>query len=229
MRSCLPVRRATNPQWTPMAAVLLAVGISITPTAAQATDPLALVVVAEDTRACSIAPEPLTGWLGVDALQDVARRIEPHAVTTVATRSLVLAAESRVDREDAWEPFVSVSSQTLTAAPDRTRGRLWYPGRAWPFALAATADAATTYWGLRRGASERNPLLAFGRLDVGMVKIVQFPLLAMASDYLQAAHPRWGRPLRWVIFAFHAALAVNNVRLGRSVSPSDVNARARRH
>ena len=103
----------------------------------------------------------------------------------------------------------------LTAPSSRPRVRLESPGRAWPFALAATADAATTYWALARGGAERNPLLSLGRADVGMVKIIQFPLLAKAIDYIEARHPRLGRHLRWSTLVFHAVLAINNVRIGR--------------
>jgi hypothetical protein len=60
-----------------------------------------------------------------------------------------------------------------------------------------------TYWALAHGGSERNPLVAFRRVDVGMVKIVQFPLLAKAIDTVEARDPRLGRRLRWATLAFH--------------------------
>jgi hypothetical protein len=72
----------------------------------------------------------------------------------------------------------------------------------------------TTQWALQRGCFERNPVLALARVDVTMVKIVQFPLLAMAVDRLERRHPRLGRTLRWATLAFHGALAFHNVRLG---------------
>lgn len=236
MKPCLPVHRATHPQWTKVARVLLATGVSITPAAAaQATDPQETLPVAEETTACSTAPEPLPEWLRVEP-QEVARRSELQAVATSATRPLVFAVESRGGGEDG-EPFAwrsptgwaagDILARTLPTASGRKHSRLTYSGRAWPFALAATADAVTTHWALGRGASERNPLLAFGRVDLTMAKIVQFPLLALAIDSLEAVHPRWGRLLRWGILAFHAALAVNNVRLGWSMRPSDLEGRAR--
>ncbi len=131
-------------------------------------------------------------------------------------RSLVLAAASLVSREDPSQQALPFAVHVdLTAPSTRPPVRLESPGRAWPFALAATADAATTYWALARGGSERNPLLALGRADVGMVKMLQFPLLAKAVDMIEARDPRLGRRLRWVTLAFHALLAFNNVRLGR--------------
>jgi len=47
-----------------------------------------------------------------------------------------------------------------------------------------------------------------------MVKIVEFPLLAIAVDTLEKRHPRLGRRLRWATLAFHGALAFHNVRMG---------------
>jgi len=85
--------------------------------------------------------------------------------------------------------------------------------------------SATTYWALAHGGSERNPLLAFRRIDVGMVKIIQFPLLAKAIDAVEARHPRLGRRLRWATLAFHAVLAVNNVRMGRTAGELGLGAR----
>jgi hypothetical protein len=134
-------------------------------------------------------------------------------------RSLVLAAESRVSHEDPGQQATSFAVRVdLTAPSGRSRVRLESPGRAWPFALAATADAATTYWALGRGGAERNPLLALGRADVGMVKMIQFPLLAKVVDLIGARDPRLGRRLRWATLAFHAVLALNNVRLGAAAA-----------
>jgi hypothetical protein len=131
-------------------------------------------------------------------------------------RSLVLAAESRVSHEDPGQQAISFAVRVDRTAPSGlSRVRLESPGRAWPFALAATADAATTYWALGRGGAERNPLLTLGRADVGMVKMIQFPLLAKVVDMIGARDPRLGRRLRWATLAFHALLAFNNVRLGR--------------
>ena len=130
-------------------------------------------------------------------------------------RSLVLAAESRVSHEDPGQQAISFAVRVDRTAPSGlSRVRLESPGRAWPFALAATADAATTYWALGRGGAERNPLLTLGRADVGMVKMIQFPLLAKVVDMIGARDPRLGRRLRWATLAFHAVLAFNNVRLG---------------
>jgi hypothetical protein len=61
-----------------------------------------------------------------------------------------------------------------------------------------------------------------------MVKIVQFPLLAKAIDTLEARHPRLGRPLRWAVLVFHAALAIHNVRMGLAAGQSRVEAGPRR-
>ena len=127
-------------------------------------------------------------------------------------RSLALAAESLV-RDGDPSPFV-VRVDRPTAPSPLKRIRLESPGRAWPYALAATADAATTYWALARGGVERNPLLGFGRADVGMVKILQFPLIAKALDVIEGRNPRLARRLRWTTLVFHAVLAFNNVRLG---------------
>jgi hypothetical protein len=127
----------------------------------------------------------------------------------------LIAAESRVNHEDPSQQALRFAVRVdLTAPSTRPRVRLESPGRAWPFALAATADAATTYWALSRGGAERNPLLSLGRADVGMVKMLQFPLLAKAVSMVEAKDPRLGRRLRWATLAFHAVLAFNNVRLG---------------
>jgi len=141
--------------------------------------------------------------------------------------SLLLSAESRVRHEDLHEQSASVlvRAERLASRSTRRRFRIESPGRAWPFALAATADAATTYWALAHGGSERNPLLAFRRIDVGMLKIIQFPLLAKAIDTVEARHPRLGRRLRWATLAFHAVLAVNNVRMGRAAGELGLGAR----
>jgi hypothetical protein len=160
------------------------------------------------------------------AATTAAHAAEPPALAIdPEPRSLLLDLESRVRREGAT-PSVSVSprAQPLPARPARA-ARLQYPGRAWPFAVAAAADATTTYWAMGRGASERNPVLALGRLDLGMVKIIQFPLLAKAIDTLEARHPRLGRPLRWAVLVFHAALAIHNVRMGVSAGRLRVDAR----
>jgi len=83
-------------------------------------------------------------------------------------------------------------------------------------ATKTAADAATTSWALGRGASERNPLLTQGRFDVLMVKMVQLPLLLGAIETVEAHDPRLGRRLRWASVAFHALLAVNNLRGGHA-------------
>ena len=137
--------------------------------------------------------------------------------------SLALAVQSRLSREDARPRAVLVPRvEGLAARNARPAAGLALPGRAWPFALAAAADVTTTYWALGRGAQERNPLLVPGRLDVVMVKIVQFPLLTRAIDAVEARHPRLGRHLRWLSLVFHAALAVHNVRMGRSASTTEL-------
>jgi hypothetical protein len=163
------------------------------------------------------------------AATTAAQAAEPPALPIdPEPRSLILDVESRVRRQGAT-PSVSVSPrpQPLSSRPARAAG-LQYPGRAWPFAVAAAADATTTCWAIGRGASERNPVLALGGLDLGMVKIIQFPLLAKAIDTLEARHPRLGRPLRWAVLVFHAALAINNVRMGLAAGQLRVEARPRR-
>jgi hypothetical protein len=171
--------------------------------------------------ACSIEPDRLFPADPVDSTVPPAPTVDPQP------RSLLLSAESRVRREDPHEQSASVlvRAERLASPSPRRRFRLESPGRAWPFALAATADAATTYWALAHGGSERNPLLAFRRLDVGMVKTIQFPLLAKAIDTVEVRHPRLGRRLRWATLAFHAVLAVNNVRMGRTAGELGLGAR----
>jgi hypothetical protein len=142
---------------------------------------------------------------------------EPHPTPLdPGPPSLVVAAQSRISREDASQSVVVTRAEGLPPRPTRPPASLALSGRAWPFALAAAADATTTYWALGRGAYERNPLLVPGRLDVVAVKIIQFPLLTKAIDAVEARHPRLGRHLRWVSLVFHAALAIHNVRMGRS-------------
>jgi hypothetical protein len=187
-----------------MSSFAIAIVLLSVPVPAGAPDPLF-----EPAVACAVAgdmlfpaPEPAT---------------DPAAPAPDAEpRSLVLAAASRVSREDPSQQALPFAVHVdLTEPSTRPRARLESPGRAWPFALAATADAATTYWALAQGGTERNPLLALGRADVGMVKMLQFPLLAKAVDMIEARDPRLGRRLRWVTLAFHALLAFNNVRMGR--------------
>jgi hypothetical protein len=187
-----------------MISLALAILLLSTPTPPGAPDPLF-----EPTIACASAGDTL--FSPPDSTTDMAAPApDPEP------RSLVLAAAARVSHEDPSQQALPFAVRVdLTAPSTRHRVRLESPGRAWPFALAATADAATTYWALSRGGAERNPLLALGRADVGMVKILQFPLLAKAVDMIEARDPRLGRRLRWVTLAFHALLAFNNVRMGR--------------
>ena len=167
--------------------------------------------VAETTTACSIEPD---GLFSPSPAVDPGPEARP---ADAAPHSLFLAVESRVRREEPGAHALAfVVRAEPWAAPSARARRLEFPGRTWPFALAVTADAATTYWALARGGLEKNPLLALGRLDIGMVKIVQFPLLAKAIDKVEARYPRLGRHLRWATLVFHAALAINNVRLGRT-------------
>jgi hypothetical protein len=196
----------------------LALAILLVSTATYSTEPDAVFTTA---AACSIEPDGLFPADPVDSTVPPAPTVDPQP------RSLLLSAESRVRREDpsGQSARVLVRSERLASPSPRRRFRLESPGRAWPFALAATADAATTYWALAHGGSERNPLLAFRRVDVGMVKIIQFPLLAKAIDTVEARHPRLGRRLRWATLAFHAVLAVNNVRMGRTAGERGLGAR----
>jgi hypothetical protein len=194
-----------------MSSLAIAIMLLSAPVPAGAPDPLF-----EPAVACAVAGDTL--FAGPESTADpAAPDPDPAAPARDAEpRSLVLAAASRVSREDPSQQALSFAVHVdLTAPSTRPRVRLESPGRAWPFALAATADAATTYWALARGGTERNPLLALGRADVGMVKMLQFPLLAKAVDLVEARDPRLGRRLRWVTLAFHALLAFNNVRLGR--------------
>jgi len=196
----------------------LAIAILLVSTATYSTEPDAVFTT---TAACSIEPDGLFPADPVDSTVPPAPAVDPPP------RSLLLSAESRVLREDlhGQSASVLVRAERLVSPSTRRRFRLQSPGRAWPFALAATADAATTYWALAHGGSERNSLLAFRRIDVGMVKIVQFPLLAKAIDTIEARHPRLGRRLRWATLAFHAVLAVNNVRMGRTAGEQGLGAR----
>ena len=196
----------------------LAIAILLVSTATYSTEPDAVFMTA---AACSIEPDALFPADPVDSTVPLPPTVDPQP------RSLLLSAESRVLREDPHEQSASVlvRAERLASPSTRRRFRLESPGRAWPFALAATADAATTYWALAHGGSERNPLLAFRRIDVGMVKIIQFPLLAKAIDTVEARHPRLGRRLRWATLAFHAVLAVNNVRIGRTAGDLGLGAR----
>jgi hypothetical protein len=198
----------------------LAIAILLVSTATYSTEPDGVFTT---TAACSIEPDGLFPVDPVDSTVPPARTVDPQP----QPRSLLLSAESRVLREDPSGQSASVLVQVegLASPSPRRRFRLESPGRAWPFALAATADAATTYWALAHGGSERNPLLAFRRIDVGMVKIIQFPLLAKAIDAVEARHPRLGRRLRWATLAFHALLAVNNVRMGRTAGEPGLGAR----
>jgi len=206
-----------------MSSFAIAVVLLSAPLRAGAPDPLFEPIVG-----CAVAGDTL--FTGAESTTDpAAPERDPAAPAPDAEpRSLVLAAASRVSREDPSQQALPVAAHVdLTQPSTRPRGRLESPGRAWPFALAATADAATTYWALARGGTERNPLLALGRADVGMVKMLQFPLLAKAVDMVEARDPRLGRRLRWVTLAFHALLAFNNVRLGRMAG--DLGLDAQRH
>jgi hypothetical protein len=196
----------------------LAIAILLVSTATYSTEPDGVFTTA---AACSVESDALFPADPVDSTVPPAPTADPQP------RSLLLSAESRVRREDASGLSASLLVRVEgTESPSRWRRfHLESPGRAWPFALAATADAATTYWALAHGGSERNPLLAFRRVDVGMVKIIQFPLLAKAIDTVEARHPRLGRRLRWATLAFHAVLAVNNVRMGRTAGELGLGAR----
>ena len=175
------------------------------------------------TAACAVEPDSVLP--APDAMTETAATSVP--VPEPEPQPLFLAAESRIRQEGTGQTSTLFALRmVLTAPPSRPRVRLASPGRAWPFALAATADAATTYWALARGGAERNPLLALGRADVGMVKIIQFPLLAKALDLIEARHPRLGRHLRWTTLVFHAVLAANNVRLGRFAAQRERTTRA---
>ena len=196
----------------------LAIAILLVSTATHSTQPDGVFTTAD---ACSVEPDALFLADPADSTVLPAPTVDPPP------RSLLLSAESRVRREDAHgqSAGVLVHAEWLVSPSTRRPFRLESPGRAWPFALAVTADAATTYWALAHGGSERNPLLALRRLDVGMVKIIQFPLLAKAIDAVEARHPRLGRRLRWATLAFHAVLAVNNVRMGRTAGEPGLGAR----
>jgi hypothetical protein len=181
---------------------------------------LALAILLVATSARAPEPDPLFETPAACALEPDAVFAAPEALAAPAAptaapepRSLFLAAESRVRDEDPSKS-VAIQLEGLTA-PSTSPRRLTSPGHAWPFALAATADAASTYWALRRGGAEGNPLLGPGRLDIAMVKMAQFPIIAKVVDMVEARNPRVGRRLRWTALVFHAVLAANNVRLGR--------------
>jgi hypothetical protein len=192
-----------------MTSLAIAILLFSAPASGGAADPLfepALACTSGDD-ALFAAPEATTAPAAPDPAPAPAPAPEP--------RSLVLAAESRISQEDPSQQAILLAVRVdLTTPSTRSHSRLESPGRAWPFALAATADAATTYWALGRGGAERNPLLAMGRADVGMVKMIQFPLLAKVVDLIGARDPRLGRRLRWATLAFHAVLSFNNVRMG---------------
>ena len=196
-----------------MGSLAIAILLVATSTAAPEPDPLF-----ETSPACVVEADAV--FADADVL------IAPAApVASPEPRSLSEAAESLMRDED---PSRSIAIQVdrLAAPAASPSRRLVSPGRAWPFALAATADAATTYWALGRGGAERNPLLAMGRLDVGMVKMAQFPLLAKVVDLVEGKNPRLGRRLRWTTLIFHAVLAANNVRLGRFAAQRERMTRA---
>ena len=184
----------------------------------------------EAPLACAVEPEAFDPVSAAPAASEVAAAAAADAAATpvnanadLEPRSLVLAAESLV-RDGDPSPFVVHLERPAAPSPLK-RIRLESPGRAWPFALAATADAATTYWALARGGVERNPLLGLGRADIGMVKILQFPLIAKALDVIAGRNPRLARRLRWTTLVFHAVLAFNNVRLGRAAGEPGLGAK----
>jgi len=193
---------------------------------------LAIAILLVAASATAPEPDPLFETPATCAAEADAFFAAQAVVTSPAAllaspepRSLFEAAESRVRDEDPSRS-VAIQVERLTAPSTGPHRRLASPGRAWPFALAATADAATTYWALGRGGAERNPLLAMGRLDVGMVKMAQFPLLAKVVDLVEGRNPRLGRRLRWTTLVFHAVLAANNVRLGRFAAQRERTTRA---
>ncbi|PYQ49323.1 MAG: hypothetical protein DMF78_18565 [Acidobacteria bacterium] len=161
-------------------------------------------------------PEPVACFLGPGPEESPACSvtIAPAPAVDAGPRTLVLDIESRVTSGEANRPPVSRAGERLTSSSTRPPARLEYSGRAWPFAVGVAADALTTQWAVGRGCFERNPLLGVGRLDLAMVKMVQFPLLALAVDALERRHPRLGHGLRWATLAFHGALAFHNVRMG---------------
>ena len=198
-----------------MTALAIAMVLLSAPASAGASDPLF-----EPAVACAAARDTL--FAAPESTTDVAASAP---APDPEPRSLVLAAESRVRHEDPSQQTFALAVRVDLPAPSTlSRVHLESPGRAWPFALAATADAATTYWALARGGAERNPLLALGHEDVGMVKIIQFPLIAKAVDMIEARDPRLGRRLRWATLAFHALLAFNNVRMGRTAGELGLDA-----
>jgi len=166
-----------------------------------------------DAVACSVGPRPQRESYDVDRESSACSlNVGPAPAGDAGPRTLVLDLESRIASDEASRPSVTRAGERLTSS---TRpARLEYSGRAWPFALGVTADALTTQWAVGRGCFERNPLLGVGGLDLAMVKMVQFPLLALAVDALERRHPRLGHGLRWATLAFHGVLAFHNVRMG---------------
>ena len=209
-----------------MVSLAIAILLLATPATTAGPDPMF-----EATVTCGVEPDPFVAALQVPVASEAAAAPEATTATAVASpdpepRSLALAAESLVRDGDPSAFLVHV--ERVAAPSPLKRIRLESPGRAWPYALAATADAATTYWALARGGVERNPLLSLGRADVGMVKILQFPLIAKALDVIEGRNPRLGRRLRWTTLVFHAVLAFNNVRLGRAAGEPGLAARGGR-
>jgi hypothetical protein len=196
---------------TPTLLVALALAV-VRSTAIETGDPIGFPA---QPLACSL-PDASGDWL--------VPVVEPVLPATSESRSLRVAVEAQVNGTPALFQIVAADRPATPARPRR----LEYSGRAWPFAVAAAADAATTYWALGRGGLERNPLLGRGGMDVAMVKIVQFPLLAMGVKAVEDRHPRMGRHLRWVTLAFHAALAFNNVRKGLALGQGEFIALRRR-
>jgi hypothetical protein len=204
--SPFPLSYGTKPRRNAITAVLVSIAILPASVAAGPAIDEPALPWDPDPVACVVEPRPETPACSVT--------VGPAPAADAGPRTLVLDLESRITSGEASRPPVPQAGERLTSSSSRAPARLAYSGRAWPFALGVTADALTTQWAVGRGCFERNPLLGVGRLDIAMVKMVQFPLLAIAVDALERRHPRLGHGLRWATLAFHGALAFHNVRTG---------------
>ena len=123
----------------------LAIAILLVATNARAPEPDPLF---QTPSACAVEPDVV--------FADAETLTAPAApMATSEPRSLFLAAESRV-RDEAPSKSLAIQVERLTA-PSMSPHRLTSPGRAWPFALAATADAASPSRGTACGTQPPPP------------------------------------------------------------------------
>src|SRR5580765_8044233 len=107
-----------------MTSLAIAILLLSAPTSAGAADPLF-----EPARACTIGDDTL-----FSAPESRTEPAAPVPAPDQEPRSLVLAAASRVNREDASQQAFPLAVRVDLRAPStRSRVRLESPGRAWPF------------------------------------------------------------------------------------------------